>query len=146
MAGIVALTAQRLLRPKGYGEVGHYRIGGLWDVMSQEPVHQGEASCNECHDDIVELHDKDIHFNVNCEDCHGPANLHVKYHSGDDDLIVTVEETKLPGARDFAILPVVHSVMMNDANVHEYTLRFIKEGFFISSDKRAPLAREDGRQ
>ena len=40
---------------------------------------------------------------------------------GDDDAVVTVESTRLAGARDFRVLPVLHSIFMNDkqsAGVH----------------------------
>jgi pimeloyl-ACP methyl ester carboxylesterase len=49
---------------------------------------------------------------------------------GDDDLVVTVEETRLAGAHDFAILPVPHTILMNNRRVQEYTLRFLKRGSF----------------
>ncbi len=59
--------------------------------------------------------------------------------TGDNDLVVGVEATRLPGATDFAVLPVLHSFMMNDAAVQQYTLRFLKYGFFISADARRPI-------
>ncbi|MEZ6091109.1 MAG: hypothetical protein R3C05_24425, partial [Pirellulaceae bacterium] len=40
---------------------------------------------------------------------------------GASDLIVSVEEAKLSGASDFLILPVAHSIMMNDARVQDAT-------------------------
>jgi pimeloyl-ACP methyl ester carboxylesterase len=61
---------------------------------------------------------------------------------GDDDLIVTVEETKLAGARDFAVLPVYHGVIMLDRRVREYTLRFLQHGYFRSDADRQPIAAE----
>jgi hypothetical protein len=59
---------------------------------------------------------------------------------GDDDAVVTVESTRLAGARDFRVLPVLHSVFMNDKRVQEYTARFLSEGHFESDDKRQPIA------
>jgi hypothetical protein len=61
---------------------------------------------------------------------------------GDDDLIVTVEETKLAGARDFAVLPVYHGIIMLDTQVREYTLRFLQHGYFRSEADRQPIAAE----
>lgn len=58
---------------------------------------------------------------------------------GDDDFVLTVESTKLDGARDFIVVPVLHPFNMNDAKVQEYTVRFLQEGYFIAADKRHPL-------
>ncbi len=63
--------------------------------------------------------------------------------SGDDDLVVGVDATRLPGARDFCVLPVMHSFMMNDPTVQEYTLRFLKHGYFVSAESRRPIAADD---
>jgi pimeloyl-ACP methyl ester carboxylesterase len=60
--------------------------------------------------------------------------------TGDDDLVVTVEETKLPGAHDFLVLPPVHTWMMDDRRVQECTLRFLQQGWFVSEEERKPLA------
>ncbi len=53
---------------------------------------------------------------------------------GDDDGVVTVEGTRLPGARDFRLLPVLHSFFMNDRRVHEYAIRFLQHGYFERED------------
>ncbi len=54
--------------------------------------------------------------------------------TGDNDLVVAVETTRLAGATDFAVLPVLHSFMMNDPKVQEYTLRFLQHGYFVSAE------------
>jgi hypothetical protein len=59
--------------------------------------------------------------------------------SGDNDLIVTVDSAKLPGAKDFAVLPVFHTTMMDDKKVQEYTLRFLQHGYLIAADKCQPI-------
>jgi pimeloyl-ACP methyl ester carboxylesterase len=58
---------------------------------------------------------------------------------GDNDGLLTVETTKLVGARDFTIVPVVHPLTMFDATVKEYTDNFLEHGYFISEEKRHPL-------
>ncbi len=58
----------------------------------------------------------------------------------DNDLVVSVECTRLAGAADFAVLPVLHTLMMDDAKVQEYTLRFLEHGYFISPDQCQPIA------
>ena len=59
---------------------------------------------------------------------------------GDDDGVVTVESTRLPDARDFRVLPVLHSFFMNDSKVHELTRRFLEHGYFETADTRQPIA------
>lgn len=58
---------------------------------------------------------------------------------GNDDLVVTVEETQLPGAADFVIVPAAHTFIMDDPHVQEYTLRFFQQGCFISDAARHRL-------
>jgi hypothetical protein len=59
--------------------------------------------------------------------------------NGDNDWIVSVDTTKLAGAADFTVLPVLHTFMMDDPTVQEQTLRFLREGHFVSADERRPL-------
>ena len=56
--------------------------------------------------------------------------------TGDDDLIVRVEETKLSGAADFAVIPSVHTRLMNRLESKEMALRFFQTGFLKTSDER----------
>ena len=58
---------------------------------------------------------------------------------GDDDLVLSVNETKLAGARDFAVLPMSHSELRREKLALEYTMRFLREGHFISADRRFGL-------
>lgn len=57
----------------------------------------------------------------------------------DNDGTVSVASTRLAGARDFAVLPAIHSLIMNDKTAHEYTLRFLRKGYFISAEERCPI-------
>jgi pimeloyl-ACP methyl ester carboxylesterase len=49
---------------------------------------------------------------------------------GDDDGTVCVATTHLEGEKDFVVVPVLHSFIMNDRRVMEYTLRFLQQGRF----------------
>jgi pimeloyl-ACP methyl ester carboxylesterase len=49
---------------------------------------------------------------------------------GDDDGIVSVEETRLSGAADFLLVDGVHTFLMNDAEVVEAVVRFLEVGRF----------------
>ena len=62
--------------------------------------------------------------------------------TGDDDFVVSVEETMLPGASDFRMLPVLHSSIMNDPEVRECALRFYRHGYLVAEDARQPIARQ----
>ena len=58
---------------------------------------------------------------------------------GDDDAVITVESTRLVGARDFRLLPVIHSFIMFDARVKELALRFLTLGHFETDATRQPI-------
>ncbi|QDT91186.1 Alpha/beta hydrolase family protein [Gimesia algae] len=58
---------------------------------------------------------------------------------GDNDGTVAVSSTRLPGAADFIMLPVLHSFMMNDPETISYTLRFLETGVFRDSGKPQPI-------
>jgi pimeloyl-ACP methyl ester carboxylesterase len=58
---------------------------------------------------------------------------------GDDDLILSVDETKLPGARDFLVIEGMHAFLMSYESVQEAALRFIEHGHFVTEEKRQPL-------
>ena len=59
--------------------------------------------------------------------------------AGDDDGLVTVASTRLAGAGDFALVGVLHSFLPRDEKVLEYTLRFLKNGYFVSPRQRHPI-------
>jgi pimeloyl-ACP methyl ester carboxylesterase len=61
---------------------------------------------------------------------------------GDNDGTVTVESTKLAGARDFAVFPVLHSFIMDDDQVRQCVLRFLQQGYFTSEQGRQPLEKQ----
>jgi hypothetical protein len=80
LAAAGALILQRLMRPEGFGELGHYRAGSLSEILARPAVYQGQGVCSECHADIFGVHEKDVHFRVECEDCHGPGDRHARFH------------------------------------------------------------------
>ena len=49
---------------------------------------------------------------------------------GNDDGTVRVIETWLPGAADWVVVPVPHSLLMRSEKVQEYTLHFLLQGRF----------------
>ena len=60
--------------------------------------------------------------------------------SGQDDFTVSVDETKLSGATDFLVRPLLHGTMMRNTGTLEATLRFLEQGYFVSEADRRPLA------
>jgi pimeloyl-ACP methyl ester carboxylesterase len=46
---------------------------------------------------------------------------------GDSDLIVSVDEARLEGAEWFKVVPVMHSLLMNDETVQNLTAEFIAQ-------------------
>ena len=50
--------------------------------------------------------------------------------AGDDDAVVRVEETRLPGEDDFLLLPVHHAAMMKHLGVQQATAAFLNTGRF----------------
>ena len=61
---------------------------------------------------------------------------------GDDDLVVSVAESKLLGASDFRVVPVAHTFLMDDPRVREFTLRFLRHGYFASAKERQPIEKD----
>jgi hypothetical protein len=59
--------------------------------------------------------------------------------TGVDDFVVRLDETRLPGARDFLIVPALHGVIMDDPQVQTATLRFLWHGYFLSEEERKPI-------
>jgi pimeloyl-ACP methyl ester carboxylesterase len=58
---------------------------------------------------------------------------------GDDDFVVSVDETRLAGAHDFLVVPALHTFIMDDPQVRKCTLQFLQNGHFISEEKRQPI-------
>jgi len=57
----------------------------------------------------------------------------------DNDMVISVETTRLAGASDFIVLPSIHTYIKDDRKALEYTLRFLDHGYFVSADKRQPI-------
>jgi hypothetical protein len=58
---------------------------------------------------------------------------------GNDDGVVTVDHTRLAGARDFRVIPVLHTFFMDNPTAQAMTLRFLNEGHFESDATRQPI-------
>ena len=49
---------------------------------------------------------------------------------GDNDGVVTIEETRIPGLADHIVLPVSHSGMLFSGDVADQTANFLRQGKF----------------
>jgi len=59
---------------------------------------------------------------------------------GDDDAIVRVSETQLQGSDGFLVIPVRHSLMMENTDVQKETLRFLLQGRFAKNSLYSNLS------
>src|SRR5262245_2500556 len=59
---------------------------------------------------------------------------------GDDDLVVSVEETRLAGAADFRLVHCRHSQLMDDPEARQCVLGFLQHGYFTAEGERQPIA------
>ncbi len=58
---------------------------------------------------------------------------------GDDDGRIRVETTRLAGAADFVLVPMIHELIANDPRTLGYVLRFLEDGYFVAPDRRHPV-------
>lgn len=59
---------------------------------------------------------------------------------GPDDFTVSLEETRLPGAADSFVRPLLHSNMMRQPEVLQATLTFLQHGWFVDAGCRKPIS------
>jgi pimeloyl-ACP methyl ester carboxylesterase len=64
---------------------------------------------------------------------------------GDDDGRIELTTTRLAGASDFIVVPMLHELIANDPRVFQYTAHFLQDGSFIARDQRQPIT-EEGSQ
>ncbi len=58
---------------------------------------------------------------------------------GNDDLVVSVEETRLVGAADFRLVPCRHAAVLTDPVVLQHIATFLKQGYFTAAAEREPI-------
>lgn len=73
----IFLVVRAAVVPAGFGQYGHFRAGALDDNRNRPLRHAGQAACELCHSDVVEVKGKGKHAGVRCEACHGPQQAHV---------------------------------------------------------------------
>ena len=58
---------------------------------------------------------------------------------GDDDLVVSVNTTRLAGANDFRVVAAAHTFFMNNKMVQAYVQSYLQHGYFESEKTRQPV-------
>ncbi len=61
---------------------------------------------------------------------------------GDDDGIVSLESTRLPGAADFLFIESLHLALNRNETAHAATVRFLRTGKFREAGEPQPIPRE----
>lgn len=68
------------------------------------------------------------------------------FHPGDDDGRISVETTRLAGARDFVLVSNIHELIANDPRTFEYVRTFLGQGYFVAADQRQPILEDSSVQ
>jgi len=75
----MALDRPQLFIPQSFGQYGHYRGDnvGEW-IRLPATFSDGPAQCAACHTDKARFLETGVHNSLNCEGCHGPAEVHAQ--------------------------------------------------------------------
>lgn len=73
--GLSSIVRYKLV-PKSFGKYGYYRADALQLNAGKQMKFAGHQSCIECHQDIADKKDTDVHDLISCETCHGPGLQH----------------------------------------------------------------------
>jgi hypothetical protein len=70
----------------------------------------------------------------------GDAEGYLDAIPGDDDMLLSIETSKLAGAADFVQIGGIHQMMAKYKEVREAALSFLLHGYFVSPEARQPIA------
>lgn len=73
---VLFLLIRYFLVPDSFGQYGHYRGNSLEEIASTKMVYADGNKCAECHQDVVEIIEYDVHGELSCLTCHGPGLAH----------------------------------------------------------------------
>lgn len=79
------LFIRHTLVPKSFGQYGFYRGASLEEIAKLPVKFAGHKACLDCHQDIDDLKQQDVHSELSCETCHGPGQKHSE--NGDTTLL-----------------------------------------------------------
>ena len=89
----IFILIKRQMVPDTFGDYGHYRAASLQQNAEHDLAYAGRESCMECHQDIGELLEYDLHSEISCESCHNAGYL----HSQDPEMV----RIDIPTGREF---------------------------------------------
>lgn len=70
------LVIRHFLIPDSFGQFGHYRGDALKENADIEQIYTTKEACFDCHADIQEMLEADVHSEISCLSCHGPGLEH----------------------------------------------------------------------
>ena len=73
------LIVRILLKPKSFGETGHFRQLAILENTEKPLKYAGRSKCNHCHESEREDFSYGYHEKMMCEVCHGPGLKHATY-------------------------------------------------------------------
>jgi hypothetical protein len=72
----IFIVIRHFLVPDSFGEYGYYRGNSLADIANKELVFANKEVCIDCHSDINEKLQSDLHSGLSCIVCHGAGLEH----------------------------------------------------------------------
>jgi hypothetical protein len=75
---VLFLGVRAAVVPKSFGQYGHYRGASLEEIRNRPVSYAGRATCESCHDSVVETRKGSRHEKIACEACHGPQARHAE--------------------------------------------------------------------
>jgi hypothetical protein len=76
---VLFLILQQILKPKTFGDLGHYRAKSIEENAAKALHYAGTENCTNCHDSLRMDKADGFHALLKCEVCHGPGLKHALY-------------------------------------------------------------------
>ncbi len=115
----IFLVIRHFLIPDSWGEYGFYRGDALTEISNIEPGTASKSDCIDCHPDIYEVLQSDMHAGLSCLICHGPGLEHVNSPEADNILKLGKREDC---GRCHNINPARSPEVITQVNIHEHNI------------------------
>jgi hypothetical protein len=113
----IFFVIRHFLVPASFGEFGHYRGDAIIDISNKEMVFANREVCIECHSDINEKLQSDLHANLSCIVCHGPGLEHASFP---DSVKIIKKSGRENCGRCHSINPARPKDMINQIDIVEH--------------------------